>query len=85
MVFGAGVSPTVTGSIAMSQEEADLFDGQERIHSTLCCRPALVRHVTESLKEESLVAREARKARKEQMLTRQQGRLAQPPPTQGAF
>ena len=85
MVFGAGVSPTVAGSAAMSPEEANLFDGQERIHSTLCCSPALVRHDTKSLKDESLIAREARKAREEQMLARQQGRLVQPPPTPGAF
>ena len=85
MVFGAGVSHTVAGSVAMSPEEADLFDGQERVHSTLCCSPALVRHVTESFKDESMIAKEARKAREEQMLARQQGRLSQPPPTQGAF
>ena len=85
MVFGAGVSPTVAGSVARSPEEADLFDGQERIHSCLCCSPALVRHVTESLKDESMIAKDARKAQEEQMLARQQGRSSQPPPTQGAF
>ena len=46
----------------MSAEEADLVKGQERILSTLCCVPSLVRHATESLKDELLIANEARKA-----------------------
>ena len=71
MVFGAGVSPTVAGSVAMSAEEADLFDGAERVHLTLCCAPALVKYVTSQLKDESMIAKEARKAREEQQMVRQ--------------
>ena len=85
MVFGNGVSPSAAGSAAISAEEADIFDGQERIHTTLCWSPALVKHVTEQLKDESLIAKEARKAREEQALARQQGRVQAPEQTPGAF
>ena len=85
MVFGSGVSPTVAGSAPMTPEEADLFDGAERVHTTLCCSPQLVKHVTESLKDESMIAKEARKAREEQMMVRQAGRAPPPQPTPSAF
>ena len=72
-VFGSGVSPSFAGSVALSAEEADIFDGQERIHSTLCCSPALVKHVSDQLKDESLIAKEARKAREEKAYAQNQG------------
>jgi hypothetical protein len=86
MVFGQGISPAVSGSVAISSEEADLFDGAERVHSTLCCAPALVRFVTEQLADESKIAKEARKAREEQQLVRQQQQQpGMPAPTPGAL
>ena len=56
-VFGYGVSPSVAGPVPLSSAEADIFDGQERIHSTLCCSPALVKHVSDQLKDESMIAK----------------------------
>ena len=83
-VFGYGVSPSVVGSVPLSSEEADIFDGQERIHSTLCCSPALVKHVSDQLKDESMIAKEARKAREEKAMAQHQRLSPTPPATQGA-
>ena len=79
-----GVSPSVAGSVPLSSEEADIFDGQERIHSTLCCSPALVKHVSDQLKDESMIAKEARKAREEKAMAQHQRLSPTPPATQGA-
>ena len=79
MVFGMGVSASVAGSVAISPEEADLFDGADRVHTTLCCAPALVKFVTEQLSDESKIAKEARKAREEQQLVRQHHLQPAPP------
>ena len=66
-------------------EEADLFDGADRVHTTLCCAPSLVKFVTEQLADESKIAKEARKAREEQQLVRQhQLQPSLPGPSSGA-
>jgi len=63
---GGGGAPAVTGSAAMSIEEAELFDGADRVHATLCCSPELVKHVTAQMRDQAELQRHARQAREEQ-------------------
>ena len=67
---GGGAAPGVTGSAAMTLEESELFDGADRGHTTLCCCPSLVRHVTEQLRDSAEIQKQARKAREEQAALR---------------
>lgn len=73
MVFGSGVSASIAGSVPIRVQEADMFDGQERVHTALCCSSDLVKYVSKQLRDESLIAMEARKAREEKALVRQLG------------
>ena len=62
----AGGTVGVSGSAAMTTEEAQLFEGADRVQSTVCCSPLLVKHVSEQLRDVAEVQKQARKAREEQ-------------------
>ena len=78
-------SPSVSGSVPMTADEFDLFEGQGRVASSFLVAPSLVAYIAEETEKEADISKAARKAREEKLMsqtstiTQSAARTAQPP------
>ena len=58
------------GTAVLTDDEMDFFQGRSHASSTVCCSPALIKHVADGMEKEALIAKQSRKAREEKGLAR---------------
>ena len=63
-------TPTVSGAPPMTADEFDLFEGAGKTCVTLMVAPALIAYISEESRKEADIAKSARKAREERMMSR---------------
>ena len=61
-------SSSLSGAVAMSADEFDLFEGGDEVNVTLCAAPALIRFVADESKKEADVSKAGRTAREEKLM-----------------
>ena len=56
------------GAFALTSDEFDLFEGGDKVNSTLCVAPDLIAYVARESEKEANVSKAARKAREEKLM-----------------